>query len=153
MGWEGRRRRLNSPLCCPGHVEILVVVYCSFFPVFCCWARHSIHSGFRQGRWAWLCSWCPAQSTGLRGWGWLSALKHGCICPVQSLIYSFFLIIVGIFSISFFKLIFLFFKKILFIYLFIEGKGERKRGRETSMCGCFLCTPYWGPGLQPRHVP
>ena len=21
------------------------------------------------------------------------------------------------------------------------------------MCGCLLCTPYWGPGLQPRHVP
>ena len=21
------------------------------------------------------------------------------------------------------------------------------------MCGCLLSTPYWGPGLQPRHVP
>ena len=21
------------------------------------------------------------------------------------------------------------------------------------MCGCFSCTPYWGPGLKPRHVP
>ena len=21
-----------------------------------------------------------------------------------------------------------------------------------SMCGCFLCTPHWGPGLHPRHV-
>ena len=21
------------------------------------------------------------------------------------------------------------------------------------MCGCFSCAPYWGPGLQPRHVP
>ena len=21
------------------------------------------------------------------------------------------------------------------------------------MCGCFLCTPYWGPGPQLRHVP
>ena len=21
------------------------------------------------------------------------------------------------------------------------------------MCGCLLHTPYWGPGLQPRHVP
>ena len=20
------------------------------------------------------------------------------------------------------------------------------------MCGCLLCAPYWGPGLQPRHV-
>ena len=34
-----------------------------------------------------------------------------------------------------------------------EGKGGRKRGRETSMCGCLLCAPYWAPGPQPRHVP
>ena len=47
---------------------------------------------------------------------------------------------------------FFFFFKILFIY-FREGKGGRKRGRETSMCGCLLCAPYWGLGLQPRHVP
>ena len=27
-----------------------------------------------------------------------------------------------------------------FIYLFFrEGKGGRKRGRETSMCGCLSC--------------
>ena len=38
-------------------------------------------------------------------------------------------------------------------YLFTNrGKG-RERGRETSMCGCLSCAPYWGPGLQPRHVP
>ena len=41
-----------------------------------------------------------------------------------------------------------------FIYLFFrEWKGGRKRGRETSMCSCFSCTPHWGPGLQPRRVP
>ena len=41
-----------------------------------------------------------------------------------------------------------------FIYfIFREGKGRRKRGRETSVCGCFLRMPYQGPGLQPRHVP
>ena len=40
----------------------------------------------------------------------------------------------------------------LFIYLFLEGKRGRKRGRETSMCACLFCTPYWGPGPQPRHV-
>ena len=28
------------------------------------------------------------------------------------------------------------FKKILFILFWREGKGGRKRGRETSMCGC-----------------
>ena len=26
-------------------------------------------------------------------------------------------------------------------------------GRETSMCGCLSCAPYWGPNPQPRHVP
>ena len=42
-----------------------------------------------------------------------------------------------------------------FIYLFLY-RGERigrKRGRETSVCGCLSCAPYWWPGLQPRHVP
>ena len=45
------------------------------------------------------------------------------------------------------------FKKKDFMYLFLEGKGERKRRRETSMSGCLSCTPSWGPGLQLRHVP
>ena len=42
-----------------------------------------------------------------------------------------------------------------FIHLFLERqKGRRERTRETSMCGCLLHAPYWGPpGLQPRHVP
>ena len=40
-----------------------------------------------------------------------------------------------------------------FIYLFLEGKGGRNIGKETSMCGCLSHTPYWDPGLQPRHVP
>ena len=34
-----------------------------------------------------------------------------------------------------------------------EGKGGRKGGRETWMCGCLPCAPYWGLDLQPRHVP
>ena len=34
-----------------------------------------------------------------------------------------------------------FLKKILFIYFYRQGKG----GRETSMCGCLSCAPYWGP--------
>ena len=42
--------------------------------------------------------------------------------------------------------------KILFIYFWTEGKGGRKRGRETSMCGCLSHTLYRAPGLQPRHV-
>ena len=48
---------------------------------------------------------------------------------------------------------FYFFKKD-FIYLFLERvEGGRKRGRETSMCGCLSCSPQWGPGPQPRDVP
>ena len=50
--------------------------------------------------------------------------------------------------------LYLFFKK-YFIYLFLEhGEGrEKERERETTMCGCLLRAPHWGPGLQPRHVP
>ena len=40
----------------------------------------------------------------------------------------------------------------IFIYLFLERGEGRKRGRETSVCCCLLYNPYWGPGLQPRHV-
>ena len=40
-----------------------------------------------------------------------------------------------------------FFPKILFIF------REKGREGETSMCGCLSHTPYWRPGLQPRHVP
>ena len=40
------------------------------------------------------------------------------------------------------------------MYLFLERReGWRKRGRETSVCGCVSHMPYWGPGPQPRHVP
>ena len=40
------------------------------------------------------------------------------------------------------------------MYSFLErGEGRRKRGRETSMCGCLSHAPYWGPDPQPRHVP
>ena len=49
-----------------------------------------------------------------------------------------------------------FFLKISFIYFFSEGKGGRKRGRETSMCkrniGRLSHSPNWGPGPKPRHV-
>ena len=32
-------------------------------------------------------------------------------------------------------------------FFFRQGKGRRKRGRETSMCGCLLHAPSWGPDL------
>ena len=46
----------------------------------------------------------------------------------------------------------------MFVYLFIYLKilftcFQRKRGRETSVCGCLSHTSYWRPGPQPRHVP
>ena len=48
--------------------------------------------------------------------------------------------------------IILLFKKYFFKFIFRErGRGEKER--ETSVCGCLSSVPYWGPGLQPRHVP
>ena len=35
-----------------------------------------------------------------------------------------------------------FFLKILFIYFRLRG-----RDKETPMCGCLSCAPYWGPDL------
>ena len=41
-----------------------------------------------------------------------------------------------------------------FIYLFVErGEGREKERERNIICGCLLHAPYWGPGLQPRHVP
>ena len=39
---------------------------------------------------------------------------------------------------------FFFFFKISFIYFKREGKGKRKKGKETSACGRLLHAPYWG---------
>ena len=38
-------------------------------------------------------------------------------------------------------------------YLFIFRERGKEGEREISMCGCLSHAPYWGPGLQPRHVP
>ena len=43
-----------------------------------------------------------------------------------------------------------FFKR-FYLFIFRQRSGGEREG-ETAMCGCFLCTPYWGPGPQPRHV-
>ena len=40
-----------------------------------------------------------------------------------------------------------------FIYLFLERGEERKRGRETSVCGCLLHTPYWDLACHPGMCP
>ena len=39
------------------------------------------------------------------------------------------------------------------MYVFLDTGEGREKGRETSMCGCLLSAPYWGPGPQPRHAP
>ena len=52
----------------------------------------------------------------------------------------------------FLKIFYLFFTFYLIIF-FRERKEGRKRGRETSMCGCFSHIPNWGRDPQPRHVP
>ena len=44
------------------------------------------------------------------------------------------------------------FFKILFIYFQAWGKGGRKRGRETSVCGCLSHAPTGEPDPQPRHM-
>ena len=45
-----------------------------------------------------------------------------------------------------------FFKKD-FTYLFLERGEGRKRGRETSMCGCLSHTPYWDLACNPGMCP
>ena len=39
-----------------------------------------------------------------------------------------------------------------FIYLFLERVREGEREKNITVC-LPLAGPYWGPGLQPRHVP
>ena len=46
---------------------------------------------------------------------------------------------------------YLFFR--FYLFIFREGKEGRKRGRESSMCGCLSHIRNWEPSPQPRHVP
>ena len=46
-----------------------------------------------------------------------------------------------------------YFLKIFYLFIFRKRGWEGERERETWMYGCVLCAPYWGVGLQPRHVP
>ena len=50
-------------------------------------------------------------------------------------------------------LVFCFFFWRFYLFISREGKGGRKRGRETLMCGCISHVPHWGPGPQHRHMP
>ena len=52
----------------------------------------------------------------------------------------------------FYPLLVWIFLKRFYLFIFREGKGGKKRGRETSMCGCLSRGPHWGPEPQPRHV-
>ena len=40
-----------------------------------------------------------------------------------------------------------------YLFIFRVRRKEGERGRQTSMCGCLLCAPYWGPNLQPGMCP
>ena len=40
-----------------------------------------------------------------------------------------------------------------FVCLFLERGGGRKKGRETSMCGCLSCAPCWEPCCNPGMCP
>ena len=50
------------------------------------------------------------------------------------------------------ELLLFFLVRRFYLFIFGQGKGDRKKGRETSVCGCFSHALYWGPGLQLRHV-
>ena len=77
---------------------------------------------------------------------YVSVFPHSPCFMFQGYLHFFFCELSGHLSCSFFK-------KRFYLFIFREGKGERKRGRETSMCGRLSGTPYQGPGLQARHVP
>ena len=49
------------------------------------------------------------------------------------------------------NIIYIFLKR--FNLFFREGKGGRKRGRETSVYGCLSRVPCWGPGRNPGMCP
>ena len=69
-------------------------------------------------------------------WGWDWCVRSQVHGPVSLLLISWFLFLKDI------------------IYFRQRGReGGRKRGRETSVCGCLSCAPYWGPGPQSRHEP
>ena len=72
------------------------------------------------------------------------AILYGSKMPMWCFFKSIFLLKFLIF-ISFFPYFPVYFSKyflnILFIYVFVEREEGRKRGGETSMCGCLSCAP------------
>ena len=74
---------------------------------------------------------------------YVSVFPHSPCLMFQGYLHFFFCELSGHLSCSFFK-------KRFYLFIFREGKGERKRGRETSMCGCFSRTPPLGtwPAIQ-----
>ena len=53
----------------------------------------------------------------------------------------------------FFFLTFSFFCLTFYLFIFWEEEGRRKKGRDTSICGCLLHTPYWGPDWASNRLP
>ena len=81
---------------------------------------------------------------------WIS-LNKVWNCQAQALLLQPMLLLPGKYVINLSYYFILFLKD---FYLCISERGEgKKRGRDTSICSCPSCTPHWGPGPQPRHVP
>ena len=95
---------------------------------------------------------CSVSFCSRDSWDWRKEVHERCYIPMACIWRSGAVLLkvksFDCFLNTFFYFWIFFFKD--FIY-FLERRGERKR--ETSMCGCLSCTSYWGPGLQPRHMP
>ena len=96
------------------------------------------------------CVGLPSYKNGLTSLVYFGLLSHFCVFLGLYVFCFFTYFFWGIAEINVWVWSFIF---IYFILFYREGKGRRKRGRETSMCGCLLHTPHWEPGLQYRHTP
>ena len=90
-------------------------------------------------------TYCIAQHTSVETRIHINQYSVLCSCNIVSfhLCHLFFV---------FFSLYFLNFKR-FYLFIFKEGKGRKKRGRETSMCGCLSYIPsgdlVCNPGMHP----
>ena len=87
------------------------------------------------------------ETTGLQLMAWRIEIKETAVSGERS--QAQILHLGSIFQDIYFFLLF----KILFIQFQRKGKGERKRGRKTSMCGCLSHNPHWGLAHNPSICP
>ena len=72
--------------------------------------------------------------------------KQKCLSKEELLIKLRLIYLHRVISLLFLKIyfsvfLFLMFLKRFYLFIFRERGRERKKGRETSMCGCLSCTP------------